>query len=325
MLVAGETRLDLSIIIVSWNVQALLRACLSSVFRSLGGLPVEAEVIVVDNDSRDGSAEMVAQEFPVVKVSRNNANVGFTRANNQGIATASGRYLLLLNPDAELAPGSLKSLLEYAEAHPKVGVIGPKLVFPDGTVQSSRRRFPSLLTGCLESTVLQRYLPDHPSLRHYYVLDGSDEDTQEVDWVVGACMLVRRDAVECVGAFDERFFMYSEELDLCYRIKRAGWKVIYLAQAQVIHHEAKSSEQNLVNRNIHFHDSRCKFFGKHHGRWQEFLLRWIVLAHFGFMIVEDLLKLLVVPRNRGMRRGRIGMLSKVAGWHLGRILSGGGR
>lgn len=317
--------MDLSVIIVSWNVQKLLRACLTSVFRSLENLPLQAEIIVVDNDSSDGSDEMVAREFPSVRLLDNDANVGFTKANNQGLAIADGRYLLLLNPDAELASGALRSLHDYAEAHPSVGIIGPKLLFPDGTVQSSRRRFPSLSTGLLESTVLQRFLPSHPTLRRYYVLDASDEDTQEVDWVVGACMLVRREAIERVGSFDERFFMYSEELDLCYRTKADGWKVVYLPTARVVHHEAKSSEQNLVNRNLHFHDSKCKFFGKHHGRWQELLLRWVVLAHFSFLIVEDLFKLLLISRNRAMRRNRIGMLSNVVGWHLRHIFSGSAR
>ncbi|MBI2954150.1 MAG: glycosyltransferase family 2 protein [Chloroflexi bacterium] len=312
--------MDVSIIIVSWNVQGLLRNCLRSVYRSLADSSIRAEVIAVDNNSVDGSAAMVAREFPQATLIRNVDNLGFTRANNQGLARAEGRYALLLNPDAELTPGALGALLEYAESRPEVGVVGPKLVFGDGSVQSSRRRFPTLMTGLIESTVLQRFVPDHPALRRYYVLDVPNDRAQEVDWVVGACLLVRREALSKVGAFDERFFMYSEELDLCYRIKKAGWKVIYFPEAQVVHHEARSSEQNLMGRNIYFHDSKCKFFGKHYGAGQGLLLRCVVVLSFAFQIVEDLLKLLVVSRNREMRKGRIGMLARVAKWHLRRIV-----
>lgn len=314
--------LDVSIVIVSWNVRALLEKCLRSIYRSLAEAHILAEVIVVDNASRDGSAEMVAQDFPQATILPNEANLGFTKANNQGIVLAKGRYVLMLNPDTEIMPDALHSLLEYADAHPDVGVIGPKLVFPDGSVQSSRRRFPTLLTGCLESTVLQRYFPDHPALERYYVLDAPDDEIQEVDWVVGACMLVRHEVIDRVGAFDERFFMYSEELDWCYRIKRAGWKVVYFPASQVVHHEAKSSEQNLLARNIYFHDSKCRFFGKHYGVWQELLLRCVILLNFGFLITEDVLKLVFVSRNREMRKGRIGMLARAAGWHLGHIIPG---
>ena len=321
----GNLLLDVSIIIVSWNVRALLRMCLHSIYRSLSDSTIQVEVIVVDNNSQDGSAEMVAQEFPQVTLLRNDGNLGFTKANNQGIALAKGRYVLLLNPDTELAPGALTSLLNYADSNPDIGVVGPKLLFPDGSVQSSRRHFPTLLTGCIESTILQRFFPDHPALRRYYVLDASNDDVQEVDWVVGACMLVRREVIDQVGAFDERFFMYSEELDWCYRIKRVGWRVAYLPAARVIHYEAKSSEQNLLGRNIHFHDSKCKFFGKHYGYWQGSLLRLVIVFNFGFQIAEDVLKLLVVSRNREMRKGRIGMLARAASWHLGRVFLGFGK
>lgn len=318
----GSLLLDVSIIIVSWNVRELLGTCLSSIYRSLASSTIQAEVIVVDNNSHDGSAKMVAQDFPDAIVLPNEANLGFTKANNQGIALAKGRYILILNPDTEVAPSALSTLLKYADSHPDVAVIGPKLVFPDGSVQSSRRRFPNLLTGCIESTVLQRLFPNHNTLRRYYVLDTADDDVQEVDWVVGACMLVRREVVMQVGAFDERFFMYSEELDWCYRIKKAGWKVVYLPTAKVTHYEAKSSEQNLLGRNMYFHDSKCSFYEKHFGAWQGGLMRCVVLLNFGFQIAEDVLKLIFLSRNREMRKGRIVMLAKAAGWHLGRTLPG---
>lgn len=318
---------DLSVVIVSWNVEGLLRACLRSVVKELGGAPsdeaLSAEVFVVDNASSDGSVEMVASEFPQVKLIANQVNVGFTRGNNQALRQARGRYVCLLNPDCEVLPGALRRMIGYADAHPEVGAIGPQLLFPDGSVQSSRRRFPTLLTGFLESTILQRYFPHSRAVRAYYCSDQADDTIQEVDWLVGACLMLRREALDQVGLLDEGFFMYSEELDWCYRAKKAGWRIVYLPEAKIVHHEGKSSEQNLVNRNIHFHDSKCRFFAKHYGAWQGFVLRLFIFLTFLYQIVEESVKLVVVARNRQMRRARVAMLAQVSQHQLKTLLRGG--
>jgi N-acetylglucosaminyl-diphospho-decaprenol L-rhamnosyltransferase len=280
--------LDLSVLIVSWNVKVLLAACLRSLLASLEqDRTLSAEVIVVDGASRDGSAEMVRAAFPQVSLLALDENIGFTRGNNIAIRASRGHYLLLLNPDTEIVADALRVMIAYMDAHPEVGVLGPKLLNPDGSVQSSRRRFPTLATAFFESTVLQQWFPDNPILHRYYVVDCSDDQEQEVDWVTGACFLVRREAADMVGLLDEAFFMYSEELDWQCRIKKVGWKVIYLPSAQVIHHEGQSSAQVAPARHIYFQSSKVRFFRKHYGRFWGEALRWFLLGTYAYQWLRE--------------------------------------
>lgn len=294
--------MDVSFLIVSWNVRDLLRRALASVLADTAGL--RSEIILVDNASRDGTVEMVRAEFPHVHLIPNEVNRGFTGGNNQALAEARGRYFFLLNPDAELVPGATRALIDYMEANPRVGIAGPQLLNPDGRIQSSRRRFPDLTTALLESTLLQQWFPRNRWLARYYLLDTRDDATQEVDWVVGAAMFVRREMYEEVGAFDQDFFMYSEELDWCYRAKRAGWRVVYFPRAQAIHHEAKSSEQVLAARDIYFHSSKIRFFHKYHGALPAALLRTFLLGMFAYQLLEESAKWLV-GHKRPLRASRV--------------------
>jgi N-acetylglucosaminyl-diphospho-decaprenol L-rhamnosyltransferase len=298
---------DLSIVIVSWNVRKLLRRCLRSAMESLTcekGRDLSAQVIVVDNASVDGSAEMLREEFPHVSLIANEENVGFTRGNNQGLALSDGRYALLLNPDTEVVADALGEMVGFMDREPEVGALGPQLLYPDGRVQSSRRRFPRFSTALLEGTFLQQRFPHSGLLKRYYVLDAGDEQTQEVDWVVGACLLMRRATLDEVGPLDERFFMYSEEMDWCYRAKELGWWVIYLPQAKVVHHEGKSSEQVLPVRHVHFQRSKVLFFKKHHGRYRGEILRLYLLATYLWQMVVEGLKWLV-GHKRPLRQERL--------------------
>ncbi len=297
---------DLSIIIVSWNVKELLHRCLGSVQRSLEKIDhsLSAETIVLDNASSDGSAEMVGREFPWVRLMASPTNLGFTKGNNLALAESQGRYILLLNPDTEVVGDSLGVMVDYMGVHPKVGALGPQLLNEQGGIQSSRRRFPTLATAFLESTTLQRWFPDNRAVKRYYFADVPQDLIQPVDWVVGACILVRREAIDEVGPLDERFFMYSEELDWCYRLKGRGWEVIYLPTAQVIHQEGRSSEQVLPARHIHFQRSKILFFKKHHGWWQGELLRWFILATYLYETTVEGLKWLV-GHKRPLRRQRL--------------------
>jgi N-acetylglucosaminyl-diphospho-decaprenol L-rhamnosyltransferase len=304
---------DLSIVIVSWNVRDLLRSCLQSIVDGAhsspdgGALRIgdwTVEILVVDNASTDGSAEMVRQQFPQVHLIANTDNRGFTAANNQGLARSQGRYLLLLNPDTETVGDALVTMLRYVEANPEVGALGPKLVNPDGSVQSSRRRFPAFATALVESTVVQEWWQDNRVLRRYYMADTPDDAIQGVDWVVGACLLVRRQAYEQVGGLDEGFFMYSEELDWCRRIRAAGWKIVYLPTAAVIHHEGKSSEQVVPARHIYFQSSKVRYFRKHHGAFQAEALRWFLLVTYVYQMAREALKWLV-GHKRAMRAERV--------------------
>lgn len=303
--------MDLSIIIVSWNVRELLRRCLASVEASLQGRPdLEGEVFVVDNASADASVQMVAAEFPQVHLVANAENRGFAAANNQAMAASRGRYLLLLNPDTEVVGGALGTMVDYLETNPEVGVVGPKLLNADGSLQSSRRRFPTMATALVESTILQRYFPRAGLLRRYYCLDQDDDEVQDVDWLVGACLMVRRRAMEQVGPMDDQFFLYSEELDWCRRIRGAGWRVAYLPKARVVHHYGQSSAQDMPQRHIRFQDSKCRYFAKYHGRVAGALLRWFILGTYVFQMAEEGAKFLLRHKPQ-LRRQRLGLLYRV--------------
>ncbi|MBC7233264.1 MAG: glycosyltransferase family 2 protein [Chloroflexi bacterium] len=303
--------IDLSIIIVSWNVRTLLERCLSSIYTSLQGSAstgkqdaLQCEVIVVDNASTDGSPDMVRQRFPAANLIVSDVNLGFTRANNIGIAYSSGRYILLLNPDTEVLGNALVTMVAYMDKNPDIGALGPKLLFPNGHVQPSRRRFPTLATAFLESTILQQWLPRNRVLHRYYVQDRSDDEEQDVDWVIGACLLLRRQAWEQVGPLDEGFFMYSEELDWCRRLKTVGWRVVYIPWAEVIHHEGQSSSQVMPARHIYFQSSKVRYFRKHHGVLAGEILRFFLLATYVYQLCLESLKWLL-GHKRPLRRERI--------------------
>lgn len=302
---------DISVIIVSWNVADYLRHCLDSLrAEAARHTSPSIEVVVVDNDSTDDTVEMARDAFPEARLIVNSVNVGFTRANNQGISVASGRFILLLNPDTEVLPGAMEAMVAYLDAHPQVGSLGPELLYSDGSHQSSRRRFPTLATAFVESTILQSYLPNSRLLKRYYCLDLPAGQTQEVDWLVGACLLVRREAIENVGLLDEGYFMYSEEMDWCYRIKKAGWKVVYLPEARVVHHYARSSSQDLPRQHIHFQASKCRYFAKHHGRPAAALLRCFLWLTYLFQLGREGVKYLL-GHKRDLRRRRLGLILQV--------------
>ena len=310
---------DLSIVIVSWNVRDLLRRCLRSVVTEAQPSPDdgvfrlgdwEVEILVVDNASTDGSSEMVRDEFPQIHLVSNDENRGFTAANNQGLALSQGRYLLLLNPDTEIVGDALAVMIGYAQAHGEVGALGPRLFNTDGSPQSSRRRFPTFSTALVESTVVQEWWDDNRILRRYYMTGTPDDAIQMVDWVVGACLLVRRQAYEQVGGLDEGYFMYSEELDWCRRIKTAGWEIVYLPTASIIHHEGKSSEQVVPARHIYFQSSKVRYFRKHHGAFQAEALRWFLLLTYAYQAAREALKWLI-GHKRPMRAERVGAYRQV--------------
>jgi hypothetical protein len=293
--------IDLSIIIVSWNVKGLLGQCLASIDAGRDSLALET--LVVDSGSTDSSVEMVANEFPWVRLLPQPENVGFSRGNNVGLALATGRHLLLLNPDTQLVGHALSQMVSYLDAHPAVGALGPQLLHTDGQIQSSRRRFPTLATGFFESTWLQPIAPRRV-LRGYYVQDRPDDLTSEVDWVVGACLLVRRQAYEQVGSLDEGYFMYSEEMDWQRRIKEAGWKVVYYPAAQVTHHVGKSSDQVVAQRHIYFQRSKLRYFRQYHGRFSAAALRSFLLIIFAWQLALEAAKGMV-GHERALRWQRV--------------------
>ncbi|NDJ54601.1 MAG: glycosyltransferase family 2 protein [Chloroflexi bacterium] len=296
---------ELSLVIVSWNVRDLLVDCLASVFRST----LDLEVIVVDAASSDGSAEMVSEHFPEVRLIEPGYNTGFTKGNNLGIEQASGRLIGLLNPDTDVIDDALAALVAFLEERPEVGIVGPQLLNDDGSVQSSRRRFPTLLTGLFESTWLEPMAP-RSVLRHYRVLDREDDQLQPVDWVTGAALIARRELFEEVGLLDEGFFMYSEELDWQRRVKASGWEIWYEPQAQIVHYGGKSSEQVVAQRDIYFHTSKIRYFSKYHGRLAGQLLRVFLLANYAWQIMIESVKGLLGHR-RTLRAERVSAYRQV--------------
>lgn len=307
---AARTDPEVSVIIVSWNVRDLLQRCLKSVLFSPGFAPGDVEVIVVDNASGDGTAEMVGREFPAVRLLTNDANVGFPAGCNQGLAAARGRYDLLLNPDTELQGDALPALVRVLETDAGVALVGPRLLHPEGDVQPSRRRFPTLATAFVESTVLQGLFTRSGILNRYYVHDQPDDQEQDVDWLVGAAMLVRREVVAQVGGMDEGFFMYSEELDWCRRIRMAkspsgeAWRIRYTPSASIVHYEGRSSDQAIPARHINFQSSKVRYFRKYHGNIAAAALRCFLLATYVWQLAEESAKWLVGSK-RPLRAGRI--------------------
>jgi hypothetical protein len=293
----AQAPLDLSVIIVSWNVCGYLRNCLGSLYvsprmvyadpaKEANGAPSSGkahsgQVIVVDNASNDGSVKMVRAEFPKTALVVNDENRGFTAANNQGLAISSGRYVLFLNPDTEVVGNALATMVDYMDAHPEVGALGPELRYGDGSLQSSRRRFPDWMTALFESTPLAWHWPDNRWARRYRMEEGPQpQRALPVDWVVGAALLARRETLAQIGGFDEGYFMYSEELDWCKRAHDAGWQTVYLPSVQVVHHEGKSSEQVVAARHIRFQTSKVRYFGKFHGPAAAETLRLALLGAF---------------------------------------------
>lgn len=293
---------DLSIIIVSWNVQVFLAACLDSIFtESLA--PLDVEVIVVDSASSDDTVQMLKTRYPQVVCLPQTKNIGFTRGNNIGLNSARGRYLLLLNPDTEVIGDALRQMVAYLDAHPRIGIIGPHTLNSDQTTQSTRRRFPTLATAVFESTWLQRFAP-RQVLDQYYVRDIADTATAQVDWVQGSALMARRDVYAQIGPLDDAYVMYSEEMDWCKRARDAGWQVAYLGSAQVIHHGGKSSEQVTAFKHIYFQASKLRYFRKHRGLLTAAFLRLFLVISYGQQLLVEALKGLIGHR-RPLRQERV--------------------
>lgn len=293
---------DLGVSIVSYRTPKLLRRCLAAVAEQRQDL--KFEVTVVDNASGDESADMVASAFPWVHVIRNQRNVGFGPAHNLALRTMDVRHFLVLNSDTELSSGALLRMVQYLDSHTDVAVVGPRLRYPDGSTQPSRRRFPTVLTLFLESTQLQRLWPRNAVLDRYYVHDRDDDTEQDVDWLVGACLCVRGAAAQQVGLFDERYFLYSEEIDWCRRFRQRGYRVVYLPTAEVLHHEGASTGIDLASRDRQFQAAKLKYAAKWHGPRVAGALRAYLVLEYGARAVEEALKLALGSRV-AERRARL--------------------
>lgn len=266
--------LDLSIIIVNWNARDLLRRCLEAVIATTR--QTSYEIIVIDNYSSDGSQDMLRQDFPAVRLIANDKNVGFSGANNQGMAVSSGRYMLLLNSDAFVQENTIDVMVKFTDEHPEAGMTACKLLFEDGRLQPSCYSFPSLLTELYTALQLDKLFKRSHIFGKYLMTWWDFNDVRAVDTVMGAFMLVRREVVERVGSMDESYFMYSEEFDWCYRIKKQGWQILYNPAVQTVHLWGGSSQQVKVEMFLQLYRSKVTFFRKHYGAFSATLLKLIL-------------------------------------------------
>lgn len=289
--------MDISIIIVSWKVRDLLEKCLKSIFEQTKN--IKFEVFVVDNNSQDGTIEMVKNKFSGVNLIINEENAGFAKANNQAIKLAKGRYVLLLNPDTQILENVLEKMVDFMDKNTNCGVAGCQLLNPDGSLQPSIRRFPRFSDQALILAKIHHFWPNLGVFKRYLAKDVDYSQKQEVDQVMGAFMMIKHEVIEKIGLLDENFFIWFEEVDYCQRVKNAGRKVYYTPEAKIIHYYGQSFKQHLtLDRQKMFNRSMRYYFKKHHS----------IFAYLGIVILQPISLLLVwltqmFKNNKQYKRG----------------------
>ncbi len=302
--------MQLSIVIVSWNVRKDITNCISSL--SVNPPVCSFETIVVDNASSDGSAQEIREQFPEVTCVANDQNYGFAAANNQGIKLAKGEYLLFLNPDTIVRSGSLDPLVTFMDSNKDVGACGPKLLNEDGSTQRSVRKFPSYRGALYRFTFLKYFKIFKNSYRSWLMRDFDHQSRIDVNQLMGAALLVRKSIIDEIGGFDENFFMYYEEVDLCYRIKKHGWRIVFLPQASITHLGGRSSQQIPAAKRIMMLRSLLKYFRKNHGFGMTFLFNCVFKLGIILREVVDLtinigtyfFSLLLLNKERRLKTGK---------------------
>ncbi len=304
--------IDLSFIIISWNTRALLQDCIASVLASSDSR--SREIIIVDNGSADGSPEMVRERFgDAVHLITNSDNRGFAAANNQALRRSRGRYYILLNSDARLRPGAVEGLAGYLDAHPRVAMVGPRMVGDNGRQQNSFDNFPSLTTELLNKSLLRLFFP-----QRYAGKPGGRREPFEVDSLIGACLAVRAEAARDVGFFDEDYFFFLEETDWCLRMHAAGWRVVHDPRVEVVHLQGRSKQQRPLQAWIEYYRSLYLFFRKNRSPGAYAALR---IFRFFKLIVNLVFTaaghVLTLGRSRRCRE-KTAVYAGLVWWHLRR-------
>lgn len=285
-----QTSIDLSVVILNWNARDYLVAALHSIVDQ--EWKANIEVIVVDNHSQiDDSVAVVQRDFPQVRLIANDRNIGFAAGNNIGWRESRGRYILFLNPDTVVHPHAFDQLVEWMDTHPKVGGCGPMLLNNDGSLQASCRAFPSFGAGIFRNTLLGRLFPNNPWSRSYLMQDFRHDQERAVDWLSGSALMVRREALEQTGAWDEDYFMYCEDVDLCYRLKQAGWERYYVPHATITHRIGGSSDWAQGAMIRRHHASMLRFYFKHYAHGIGLLLAPLAVLGIGVRAVAAVGKL----------------------------------
>lgn len=275
----------LSIIIVNYNVKELLVKCLESILQNK---VQNAEIILVDNNSSDNSVSVVREKFPEVKIIANQFNAGFPSANNQGFKISSGKYIFMLNPDAEITGNAINKLILYLDSHPHVALVAPKLLNTDGSDQLSIWRFPNIKFIVAEMFYL------HKLIKEKFYLEKDFNTAFEIDSAAGAALMFRREMFSSIGMLDENLF-WIEDVDFCYRIKKAGMKIMYYPEAKIIHHIGQSAKKNYIVSVSNMIFNKIKFYKKHHSKAETKIL---ILISFFYSILKFLAFLVVSPLSK---------------------------
>ena len=292
--------MDLSIIIVSYNNKKLLKHTIDSIYRTQQN--INFEIVVVDNNSTDGSVDLIKQKYKQVKLIENNNNLGFSKANNKGINQSKGKYILLLNSDTVVTNNCFEKCVKYMDEHPGIGALGCKVVLPDGKLDPAcKRSFPTPEVSFYRMMGLSKLFPKSRRFGKYNLTYLDENEIHDVDCLVGAFMMVRREVIDEVGLLDENFFMYGEDIDWCYRIKKAGWKIVYYPEAQIIHYKGGSSDKKNPKLIYEFYRSMYLFYNKHYKAKYSFITTLLVYAGIGIILTLKLLLNFLKGNSRGIK------------------------
>jgi GT2 family glycosyltransferase len=284
--------MELSIVLVHYRSPDHLLNCLRSIQEDSETLA--HEIVVIDNDSGDGTPARLRREHPQIQWIENRSNVGYSRAVNQGIRATEAPLVLVMNPDCEVRPGAIARLARHLREHPEVAVAGPRILNPDGTLEYSARAFPDHLTFFFNRySLLTRLFPNNPFSRRYLLTDWDHASVREVDWLSGACLMVRRSAIDRVGPMDEAFFMFNEDVDWCRRMKQAGFGVAYVPDAVIVHHVGASRRKVGAKVIYARHLGMIHYFHKHHPTHPmiSFCADTVILMRAGLMMAANALRL----------------------------------
>lgn len=283
----SDCLIDVSIIIVHYKTYELTLNAIHSVYQSETRFCYE--IILVDNNSCDGIGEYVRQTYPEIRLIENTVNTGFARANNQGLAIAAGRYILLLNSDTVIQPDTLQIMIAFMDEHTGVGAGGCKVVLPDGRLDKAcRRGFPTPSASFYYAFGISKLFPNVPRFNQYQLGYLDPDESYPVDCLVGAFMLVRKKVIDQIGGLDESFFMYGEDIDWCYRIKEAGWAIFYYPETTIVHHKGASSRKKPVKIIYEFHRAMWLFHKKHYRSTYSFITNGIVFMGIGVKLLLSL-------------------------------------
>ena len=285
--------MDVTVVIISYNVEELLNKCITSIKRETN---CSYEIIVVDNNSKDNSIIMVETHHPDVILIKNKDNVGFARANNQAFKKAKGRYFLMLNPDTIVLDIAIDKLVKFMDGHLDTGACGPKNLNPDMTLQHNCHHFPTLYTRLVFHLQLTRFFPRNKLFGREHMTYWDYNEIKEVDWITGCSLLIRKKTLDQVGLLDENFFMYTEETDLCFRLKKAKWKTVFYPDAAIIHYGGQSAlsqnKEKVFAKSIitYLFTTRYYFFKKHYGYTNYIILKLIDFLYYSLIFIKNIFR-----------------------------------